>query len=88
MGLVESADGGDRLATLQELRGVLAVSITQCESMRDIAALAGRLQAVLSEIEELSPKESVGDGIDEIAKRRSDRRPGTAAAKGRAKRPS
>ena len=79
MSLPESAASGDRLKALQDLRDVLAESIAACESLRDMAALSGRFQAVLAEIDELSPKEAAGDTIDEIASRRAARRPGRAA---------
>lgn len=87
MGLIESAGSGDRLTALRDLRDVLAENIMACESLRDMAALSGRLQAVLAEIAELEPKKAVGDGIDEIAERRSTRRAGRAAGSGNAKRP-
>jgi len=66
---------------------LLARSIEQCESLRDLAALSGRLQSVLAEIDELSSKEAAGDGIDEIAKRRAARRSSAAKGSARAKRP-
>lgn len=86
--LSASASSGDRLQTLRDLRDLLAVQIEGCESLRDLAALSGRLQAVLSEIAELTPKEEQGDGIDEIARRRSARRSGSAKGSSRAKRSS
>lgn len=84
--LSESAASGDRLQTLRDLRDLLALQIQACESLRDLAALSGRLQAVLAEIAQLEPKKAEGDGIDEIARRRSARRAGTSAGSGRAKR--
>lgn len=86
MPLSESAPSGDRLATLHDLRDLLARQIEGCESLRDLAALSGRLQSVLAEIDELTPKEASGDGIDEIAKRRAARRAGPAKGQARAKR--
>ena len=86
MSLSKSAPTGDRLRALRDLRDLLAVQIEACESLRDLAALSGRLQSVLSEIDELTPKEAAGDGIDEIAKRRSARRSGSAKGQARAKR--
>lgn len=88
MPLSESAPSGDRLAALRDLRDLLARNIETCDSLRDLAALSGRLQAVLAEIDELTPKEAEGDGIDEIAQRRAARRSGGAKGKGRAKRSS
>ena len=86
MSLPKSAASGDRLATLRDLRDVLASSIEACESMRDLAALSGRLQAVLAEIDELSPTEQEVDAVDEIAKRRDARRSGATKGSSRAKR--
>lgn len=85
MALSESAASGSRLTALQDLRDILARRIEACDSMRDLAALTGRMQAVLAEIDELSPKEAVGDSIDEIAARRAARRSGPAKGPGRAK---
>ena len=86
--LSESAASGSRLRALHDLRDLLARNIESCDSLRDLAALSGRFQAVLSEIDELTPKEAVGDGIDEIAKRRSARRSSSTKSPSRAKRPS
>lgn len=88
MALTESAESGDRLQALKDLRDLLARNIADCDSLRDLASLSGRFQAVLSEIDELSPKEAAGDGIDEIAKRRAARRAGPAKSPGRAKQSS
>ena len=52
------------------------------------AALVAQYRATLAEIETLAPKEQVGDGIDEIAKRRAARRAGTAKTADRSKRSS
>lgn len=86
--LSESAESGDHLATLRDLRDLIARQIEACDSLRDLASLSGRLQAVLDQIAELEPKKAEGDGIDEIARRRAARRTGAAPATGRAKRPS
>lgn len=85
--LSETAVGGDRLATLCDLRDLLARSVVACDSHRDLAALSGRLQAVLAEIDELTPKEASGDSVDEIARRRSARRASSTKGSGRAERP-
>lgn len=86
MPLPDSAASGDRLETLRDLRDLLARQISACESMRDLAALSGRLQSVLEEIAHLEPKKAEGDGIDEIAQRRSARRSKPAKSPARAKR--
>lgn len=86
--LSESAQSGDRLATLRDLRDLLAKQTQSCDSLRDLAALSGRLQAVLAEIAVLEPKKAEGDGIDEIAKRRAARRTSPTKNPGGAKRTS
>lgn len=73
MSLPESARSGDRVAALRDLRDVLARQIDTCASPRDLAALSGRLQSVLSEIDELAPVEVVGDPLDELARIRAAR---------------
>jgi uncharacterized phage protein gp47/JayE len=50
------------------------------------AALVAQYRATLAEIAELTPKEAQGDGIDEIAARRSERRARAAKAAGSSKR--
>jgi len=84
--LTESAESGDRLATLRDLRDLLAKQIQGCDSLRDLASLSGRLQSVLDQIAELEPQKSEGDGVDEIAARRSARRSVPAKSSTRSKR--
>ena len=84
--LSESAASGNRLQTLRDLRDLIAHQIEECDSLRDLASLSGRLQAVLDQIAELEPREAEGDGIDEIAQRRAARRAGSPKGSGRAKR--
>lgn len=88
MPLLESSQSGDRLQALRDLRDILARQIEACDSLRDLAALSGRLQAVLAEIATLEPKKAEGDGIDEIAERRASRRSRSTKAQDRAKRTS
>lgn len=74
MGLVEAADGGDRLTTLKELRHLVAKSLVECGSTRDVAALARRLQGILEEIERIesnSAEASIGDPFDELSRKRA-----------------
>lgn len=75
MGLIEAADSGDRLATLRELRGVLARSIYGAESSRDVAALSRQLVDVTAEIAALEKAaEPVrGTALDEFTARRTGR---------------
>jgi hypothetical protein len=63
----------DRLTALDALREHLATAITTCESNRDLAALAGRLQSVLAEIAELKSEGKVSV-VDDVAARREARR--------------
>lgn len=51
--LVQAAQGGSRRETLEALRDKLAVSIQNCESGRDVAALSKRLMEVMSELDAL-----------------------------------
>ena len=57
----------DRLATLERLRDRLAEQIDVCPSARDLALLSTRLEAVLSQIDELRPVEV--SAADEIKRR-------------------
>lgn len=86
--LSESAASGDQLQTLRDLRDLLASQIESCYSLRDLASLSGRLQAVMDQVAALEPKKAEGDGIDEIANRRAARRTAPAKASGRTKRTS
>lgn len=67
------AQEGDRLATLEALRDRLASEIDDCDSKRDLAALALRLTDVLEQIDELDARRP-GGAADEIARRRRERR--------------
>jgi len=84
--LRQTSASGNRLATLEALRDVLAAAIDECESMRDLAALTNRFQSVLAEIDGLKPGEQKGDAVDEIAKRRAARRASPGADSSRAQR--
>jgi hypothetical protein len=75
-----------RLDDLQKLRLDLLDWMLDAPVDRK-AALVAQYRATLAEIDELEPKESTGDGIDEIAARRSARRPGPAKRQSRTKQP-
>lgn len=62
-----------RLEALDALRLHLATAVESCESNRDLAALAGRLQSVLAEIAELK-SEGMVSVVDDVAARRAARR--------------
>ena len=55
--LVEAAKSGDKRETLIALRDILAATIQNCESGRDMASNSKRLMEVIAEIEAL-PVES------------------------------
>lgn len=78
MTLAESAAAGDQLQTLRDLRDVVAASIVECDSLRDMASLSGRLQSILDQIATLEGPKEAGDGIDEIAQQRAARRASAA----------
>ena len=71
-----------RLDRLIRLRDILAVSIDECESKRDLAALAKQYREILKEIEEIEGAEQNDDDIAEILSARE------AAGKPGAVRPS
>lgn len=74
-----------RLDDLVELRQNLLEWMHEAPADRK-AALVAQFRATLAEIDELKPKEAVGDGIDEITARRNARRAGAAKSPARAKR--
>lgn len=74
-----------RLDDLQVLREQLIGWMSEAPVDR-VAALVAQYRATLAEIAELTPKEKAGDGIDEIAARRSARRAGPAKGEGGSKR--
>ena len=77
----------DRLTDLGKLREQLLIWMDEAPVDRK-AALVAQFRATLAELDELSPKEEIGDTIDEIAARRAARRARPTARADRAKRPS
>ena len=51
--LVDAANSGDKRATLIALRDILAKTIQECDSGRDMASNTKRLMEVMAEIEAL-----------------------------------
>lgn len=51
--LVDAAKSGDKRATLIALRDILATTIQNCESGRDMASNTKRLMEVIAELESL-----------------------------------
>ena len=76
-----------RLDDLTKLRGDLLEWMDEAPADRK-AALVAQYRATLAEIDDLTPKEATGDGIDEIARRRAARRSSPSKTEGRAKRTS
>lgn len=74
-----------RLDDLKEMREQLWVSIDACPPDKQ-APLFARLESVIEQIERLSPSESAGDPVDEIAARRAARQSSAAKAADRSKR--
>jgi len=74
-----------RLDDLVTLRADLLLWLEDAPVDRK-AALVAQYRATLAEIDELTPKEAEGDGIDEIAKRRDARRAGAPKASSRSQR--
>lgn len=71
-----------RLEDLTAMRELLWASLTQADPEKR-APLFARLESVIEQIERLSPKAKAGDPVDEIAKRRSARKAGTAQSSSR-----
>lgn len=85
MGLVDVAQGEDRLSTLRSLRDRLALEIDSTTSARDVASLSQRFLDVLDQIaaaEKLTPA-AKGTGLDEFTRRRAE-----SAAAARPSRPA
>ncbi|MDG3012157.1 hypothetical protein G4X40_18605 [Rhodococcus sp. D2-41] len=78
-GLAAAVASGDQVTALTALRDRLAADLEMCESPRDVAALAGRLQSVLAEIAASSTSEE-GSFLDDLAKRRRDRQSASASS--------
>jgi hypothetical protein len=77
--VAEAARTGDRRATLEAMRDTLAVAFDDAPPAV-VAQIAGRLSAILAELEALTaPAE--GSAFDELANRRTDRLATAAVAK-------
>lgn len=51
--LINAAKSGDKRATLEALRDILAKTIQECDSGRDMASNTKRLMEVMAELEAL-----------------------------------
>jgi len=72
----ETARKGDRRATLLALRDRLADELDDCDSKRDVAALALRLQSVLAELAEFPDKSVEPTPLEQLQARREARQAG------------
>ncbi len=66
MDITEAAASGNRKATLIALRDVLARTIQNCDSGRDMAALSKRLIEVMNEIEAIEVNDEDGDEFNDV----------------------
>lgn len=73
MPLDDVAAQGDQLATLRELRDLLARKIVATSDPAAVASLTGRFTAVLTQITELEPSIKKGTALDEFTQRRAQR---------------
>ena len=69
--IVAAARSGDRRATLEAMRDKLAADMDNAPPAV-VAQIAGRLAAILVELDELGPAKKVS-ALDELANRRKDR---------------
>lgn len=72
-----------RLDDLKAMRELLWTSLSEADPDKR-APLFARLESVIEQIDDLSPREKAGDPVDEIAKRRASRGAGPAASAPRA----
>jgi hypothetical protein len=72
--LGDVAKTGDRIRTLEALRDRLADELDGCNSSRDVAALASRLQSVMAELDTIAPQIAAETPLDILRARREARR--------------
>ena len=74
MKLTDAAKSGDKRATLIALRDILAKTIEECESGRDMASNTKRLMEVMAEIEALpDPSKAKVSKHDRLKNRNENR---------------
>ncbi|MFF8768504.1 hypothetical protein ACF07Q_28650 [Nocardiopsis dassonvillei] len=78
MALRDTAEAGDRLATLRMLRNRLAKDIDVTGDAAEVATLSRQLIKVLEQIEGLEGREQKGDSVDDLAAARAARRAAAA----------
>lgn len=72
--LVDAAKSGDKRATLIALRDILAQTIQNCESGRDMASNTKRLMEVIAELEALPDPEKVKVSKHDRLKKKNEKR--------------
>ena len=74
MRLTDAAKSGDKRATLIALRDILARTIEECESGRDMASNTKRLMEVMAEIDALpDPEKQKVSKHDRLKQKNEDR---------------
>lgn len=72
--LVDAARSGDKRATLIALRDILAKTIQECDSGRDMASNTKRLMEVMAELETIPDPEAKKISKHDRLKRRNEKR--------------
>lgn len=72
--LIDAAKSGDKRATLIALRDILASTIQNCESGRDMASNTKRLMEVMAELETLPDPETKKVSKHDRLKRKNENR--------------
>lgn len=67
--LVEAAKSGNKRATLEALRDILAKTIQECDSGRDMASNTKRLMEVMAELEALPAENKIESKHDRLKKK-------------------
>lgn len=72
--LIDAAKSGDKRATLIALRDILAKTIQECESGRDMASNTKRLMEVIAELEQLPDPEAKKESKHDRLKKKNEKR--------------
>jgi len=74
MNLIEAAKSGDKRKTLIALRDILAETIQNCESGRDMASNTKRLMEVIAELDSLPDPEKKRESKHDRLKKKHENR--------------
>ena len=72
--LIEAAQSGDKRATLIALRDILAKTIQECDSGRDMASNTKRLMEVMAELEQMPDPEAKKESKHDRLKKKHEAR--------------